>query len=96
MMEVWSAETVVPRSLLEVFGVRVPEDCPSLVRVKVWIDCTGRCGVSYSTPAGHVWEQEGREAAERALENFFSPNRLSEWREIWRYCGWREGGGRAP
>jgi hypothetical protein len=76
-MEVWSAETVVPRSLLEAFRVGVPEDCPSLVRVKV---------VSYSTPAGHGWGEEGREAAERAPRNFFPPNRLREWREIWSEC----------
>jgi hypothetical protein len=79
-MEVWSAETVVPRSLLEAFRVGVPEDCPS-PRVKVWVDCTGRCGVSYVLEA-ETREEAGVEAAERAIRNFFPPRRNEEWTSI--------------
>jgi hypothetical protein len=84
-MEVWSAETVVPRSLLEALRVGVPGDCPGLVRVRVWVDCTGRCGVSYVLgphPGAEAREEAGEEAAERALRNFFPPGRLEEWMAI--------------
>jgi hypothetical protein len=61
------------------FRVGVPEDCPSLVRVKVW---TARGGAGILRPRGGDQGGGGGGGGGDGIRNFFPPRRNEEWTSI--------------